>query len=221
MRYAFSWATRLERVVEVKVERRHGHARERHIVHLQFDVGIDEVVGEHIPARQEFAILIERFQGLIQGGANGWDLGVFFWRQVIEILVSSFARMDLILDTVKTSHQESSKAQVRVAERIREAHLNTASFSARHMRNTNRSGTVASGVGQLHWSFKAWHQTTVGVNPRVGDGVQSTSVLDNAANVVERYIRQTSVAVTREEVRTIPEPLSPSTGLGINVAVLP
>jgi hypothetical protein len=54
---------RLQRVVHVEFDRMGRHAETLHVLHLQFDVGIDHAVGEDTAAGQEFAILVQRFQG--------------------------------------------------------------------------------------------------------------------------------------------------------------
>ena len=107
---------------------------------------------------------------------------------MVQIFGSSFAWMDLVFHTVQTSHHECREAQVGVGHWIWEARFNAATFVRSNVRNANRSRTVAARVSQLHRGFKSRHQTLVAVGGGVGDGVQCTSVLDDAANVVQREV---------------------------------
>ena len=77
-----------------------------------------------------------------------------------------------------------------------------------HVGNADRGGAVACRVGQLDRRFEAGHQPLVGVGQRVGDGVQRTGVLDDAADVVQRKLGQAGIAVAGEEVlATLPDRL--------------
>lgn len=144
--------------------------------------------------------------------------------------VHGFARMDLVLDAIKTGHQQGSKAQVRVSRRVRETYFDTTCFRRRNHRNTDRRRTVTRRVSQHYRCFVARDQTLVRVGGRVCRGVNRFSVFDYAANVVQRLFRQTCVFVASKQVdavldsdmwQCIPEPLSPNIGFGIKVAVLP
>src|SRR5689334_21392072 len=170
---------------------------------FQGDVSVDEVVAENAAFGQERTTFVQLFQGFFQAAANLWDLFRLFRRQVVQVFVSCIARVDLVLDTVQASHQQCSEAQVRVGCRIREAGFDTASARAGHVRNTDRSGTVAGRVGQHHWSFEAWDQTLVGVGRRVGEAVQSLTVLDDAADEVQGGIGQAGIAFASEGVLAI------------------
>src|SRR5690606_22451655 len=122
---------------------------------LQLDVGIDEVVGEHAALGQERAALVQLFQGFFQAAANLRDQLAFFRRQVVQVLVGCIARVDLVLDTVDTGHQQRSEGQVRVGSRIREACFDAAGFRAGNVRDTDRGRAVASRVGQHDRRFEA------------------------------------------------------------------
>ena len=171
-----------------------------HLVALERKIGVNQIVAENAAAGKEITILVEVFESLTQFGANRRDLGVFFRRQVVQILVGGFARMNLVLDAVKTGHQHRREGEIRIGRRIREADFDAASLGTGHVRNAQRSRTVASRVGKLHGSFKARHQTLVGVGGRVGEGVQGSSVLDDAADVIEGYFGKTGVTVAGKEV---------------------
>ena len=49
---------------------------------------------------------LQLVHGFAQRGTNSWDACQLFRRQVVEILVHRFTRMDLVLDAVKTGHQQ-------------------------------------------------------------------------------------------------------------------
>ena len=179
------------------------HAQALDVFALQLEVGIDHVVGEDAALGQELTIAVQRGQGLFEALGHGRDGLGFFGRQVVEVLVHRVARVDLVLDTVDTGHQHRGERQVRVGRRIRETRLDTLAFRAGGVRDTDGSGTVAGRVGQHDRRFEARHQTLVGVGGRIGEGVQGTSVLDDAANVVEGHFGQTRVLVTGELVVAI------------------
>ena len=108
--------------------------------------------------------------------------------------------MDLVFHAVQTRHQQGGKAQVGVHERIGEAGFHTATLGVGHVRNADRGRTVLGRISQLHRCFEVGHQALVAVGARVGDGVQRTGVLDDAADVVQRKVRQTCIAVACEQV---------------------
>src|SRR5471032_3097734 len=170
---------------------------------FQLDVGIDEVVAENAAFGQERATFVQLFQGFFQATAHLWNLFGLFRRQVIQVFVSSVARVDLVLDTVQAGHHQCSEGQVRVGSRIREAGFDTTSFGAVDVRNTDRGGTVACRVGQHYRSFETWDQTLVGVGRRVGEAVQGLTVLDDAADEVQGGIGQAGIAFASEGVLAI------------------
>jgi hypothetical protein len=52
-----------------------GRAELGHFLHLQRDVAVDEVVAEHAAGLEELAVLVQRFQRLVQA----WQtVGMFF-----------------------------------------------------------------------------------------------------------------------------------------------
>ena len=191
------------RVVEIEIKRRHGHFSAEHVLALFGDPGVDQVVGEDAAAGEELTVTVKTVKRNLEVRRNRRDLGVFFGRQIVEVLVSRFTRVDLVLNTIQTSHQQSREAEVRVAERIREAHFDTACLRAVDERNTDRSRAIARRVGELHRRFKARNQTLIGVDAGVRNGVKRTSVLDHAADVIERKFREPSVAIAREEVLAV------------------
>jgi hypothetical protein len=55
-----------------------GHAHLVDLVHLEFDEGVDPVIGKDSATGEEVTILVQRFKRFFEAGANGRDLGVFF-----------------------------------------------------------------------------------------------------------------------------------------------
>ena len=182
------------------------------------------------PTGQELAVLVQVVQRLVERRAHGRDLCILFGRQVVQVLVGGFARVDLVLHAIQAGHHQRGEGQVRVGGRIREARLDAATLRVAHVRDADRGRTVAGRVGQLDRGFEAGDQALVRVGARVGDGVQRAGVLDDAADVVQRELGQAGVLVAGEQVlpsfhtdwcTCMPEPLSPTMGLGMKVAVLP
>src|SRR5574343_246795 len=193
----------LAAVVQIELDRVGRHANLVHFFHLQGQVGIDPVVGEDTTLGQEVTILVQGSQGLFQGSADGRNLCIFFRRQIVQVLGSRIARVDLVLNTVQAGHQQGREAQVRIGDRIREAGFDTASLGRGNERDTDGSGTVLGGVGQLDRGFVVRNQTLVGVGTGVGDRVQGLGVLDDAADVEQGGFGQAGVAVTGEQVLAV------------------
>ena len=170
---------------------------------LEFDIRSDQIFAEDAAGCQEFMVGRQSIQGLFQRRANGRNLCVFFRRQIIEVLVCSFTRMQLVLDTVQTGHQHGGECQIGVSHRIGEANFNATGLFAGNKRNTQRSGTIASRVSEFDRSFKARDQTTIAVGCRVCDRVQCTSMFNNAADVVEGQIGKACIAVACEKVLAV------------------
>ncbi len=108
--------------------------------------------------------------------------------------------MDLVLDAVQARHHHGSKRQVGVGGGIREAYFDAATLGAGYPGNPDGSGAVAGRVGQHYRCFEAGYQALVAVGGGVGEGVQGTGVLDDAADVVQSSFRQAAVLVAGEDV---------------------
>ncbi len=200
---AFENHPTLQRVVHIELDRVRGHAEAGDLFHLQLDVGADEVVAEHSALGQEGAILVQIVQCLIEAGAHGRDLGFFFRRQVVEVLARGFARVDLVFHAVQAGHHHGGEGQIRVGSRIGETHFDAAGLVALHERHADRSRTVARRVSQHHRGLEAGHQTLVGIGARVSDGVERAGVLDDAADVIQRKVAQTGVAIASKQVLAV------------------
>src|SRR6185369_12603479 len=118
----------LKAVVHVELDRMRRHAETGHFLHLQLDIGVDHGVGEHAAFGQEAASLVQVFQRLVQAVADGRNLRVFLRRQVIQVLGGGFAGVDLVLHAVQARHQHSRETEIRVADRVWEAHFEAAAL---------------------------------------------------------------------------------------------
>src|SRR5262245_50202810 len=124
----------LHRVVHIELHRVGSHLEASHLGHLQLDIGVDHVVGEHAALLQELAVLVEILECFTQAPANRRDLLQLRRRQVVEVLVHRVAWMDLVHDAVESRHKHGGKPKVRVGRRIGEAHLDALCLRARRYR---------------------------------------------------------------------------------------
>ena len=122
---------------------------------------------------------------------------------MVQILGGGFAGMDLVFHAIQTRHQQCRKAQVRVHQRIREARLHTAALGVGHVGDADRSGAILGRVSQFHRRLEVRNQALVAVGTRVRDRVQRAGVLDDAADVIQRKVRQAGIAVARKQVLSV------------------
>ena len=132
--------------------------------------------------------------------ADGRDALLFFRRQVVEILVARLARIDLVLDAVQAGHHQRGEGEVAGVHRIGEADLDAAGLRVGHVRDAARGRAVARRVGQHHRRFEARDEALVAVGGGVGERVDRARVLEDAADVPQRGLRQAAVAVAGEQV---------------------
>src|SRR6056297_2944919 len=57
-------------VIHVELDRMGGHPEARDLLHLELDIAIDQVVGEHVSGLEEVAILVQGVQRLVQRMAD-------------------------------------------------------------------------------------------------------------------------------------------------------
>ena len=172
-----------------------GHFETHHVLHLQLDIAVDEVVVEHAAGLQERAILVEVLESLAERAANGRDLLQLLRGKVVEILVHGCARINLVDDAVEASHQHRGEREVGVGGRIGEAHFNARRLRVVGPRNTARSGAIARRIGEQHGGFIAGHQALVGIRRRVRERVERLRMLDDAADVPQAFLRQVGILV--------------------------
>ena len=171
--------------------------------HFQLDVSFDHIFAEYAACSQVLVVSFQAVQSFAQRTTNLWNLGCFFSWQIVQIFIRCIARVDLVLNAVQASHQQSCESQVWVSDRVRETCFDTLAFWRRNVRNTDRSRTVTGRVSQHNRSFEAWDQTLVRVSTWVGERIQGLSVLDHTTDVEQSRFRQTGIAVARELVHTV------------------
>ena len=189
------------------------------------------VLGEDVAPKQPLVVLLQRVERFVEAARHLRHVLQLLGGQGVDVLVDRIARVDPVLDAVEPGHHHRAEREVRVAARVGEAHLDAARLRVRpgdgdaHARRA-----VAARVGQVHRRLEARHQAPVRVRRRVRQRRDRLRVLDDAADVVERRVREARVAVAAEEglallpqrlVHVHPLPLSPKSGLGMNVAALP
>ena len=148
-------------------------------------------------------VRLERVQRFAQGATDGRNVLQFLVGQLVQIFVARVARVDLVLDAVEACHQHGGETQVWVRGRIREADFHALGLRRGAERDPARCRTVARRVGEQHRCFKARNQTLVGVGRRVGEGVQCLGVLENTADVPQRFLGQACVLVAGEQRLTV------------------
>ena len=119
---------------------------------------------------------------------------------MVQVFGGCFARMNFVFHAIQTRHHQGRKAKIRVHQWIRKTRFNTPTLGVGHVRNTNGCRTVFSRIGQLDRCFIARNQPLVAVGTRVGDGVQRAGMLDDAADVIQRKLRQTCITVACKQV---------------------
>src|SRR5436190_16209788 len=88
------------RVIHLELDRMRGVLETDHLLHLELDVHLDEIVVEHAAGFQELAVLVEIAERLAQRAAYGGDLLELARRQVVEVLVDRRPGIELVLDAV-------------------------------------------------------------------------------------------------------------------------
>src|SRR5690606_10613549 len=190
-------------VVQLVFQRVRGRAELGDFLHLQRDVAVDEVVAHDAAGLEELAVRVERFEGLVQAGADLRDVLLFLRRQVVQVLVARRARVDLVTDAVQAGHHQRGEGQVAGLQRIGEADLDAAGLRVGHPRDAAGGRAVAGRVGQHHRRLEARHQALVAVGACVGESVDRAGVLEDAADVPQRQLRQAAVAVAGVQVLAV------------------
>ncbi|EDM30433.1 hypothetical protein RTM1035_10510 [Roseovarius sp. TM1035] len=165
-------------------------------VHLERDVGLDLVFGEHVACQQEIVISGQTIQCFAQRATDGRDVFQLFGGQVIKVLVHGFAGINLGFDTVEASHEQSGKRQIGVCARIRETGLYALGLGAFGPRNTDATRTVAGRIGAQNGGLETGDQPLVAVGAGVGEGVQRLGMLENATDEIQRLLAEVGIFVT-------------------------
>src|SRR3546814_6526095 len=72
----------LDRVIHLVLQRMRRGAERGDFLHLQPDVGVDEIVGHHAAGLEELAVGVERLECLVERVAHGGDVLFLLGRQV-------------------------------------------------------------------------------------------------------------------------------------------
>ena len=117
-------------------------------------------------------------------------------------LSTGVRRLDLVLDAVEAGEQQRGEREVRVGRRVGAAELDALGLRVRAGdRDAHAGRAVALAVDQADRRLEARHQAVVGVHRRVGEGQQRRGVLEQAADVVARDVREAAVPGLVEEQR--------------------
>src|SRR5690554_3971997 len=65
---------------------------------FQLDIGIKKVIAEHTATQQEFTILIQRIQRLLEAATYLRNMARLFWRQIVQVFVGRVTWVDAVLD---------------------------------------------------------------------------------------------------------------------------
>src|SRR5205085_10330551 len=106
-----------------------------HLLHLEFDIAVDEVVVEYAAGFEELAVLVEIVERLAQRPAHRLDLLEFLTRQIVEVLVDRWAPVELAADAVDSRHQHGGETEIGIAQRIGVTHLDALALGRGGERN--------------------------------------------------------------------------------------
>jgi hypothetical protein len=138
---------------------------------------------------------LERVEHGVERGGHLRDVGQLVRRQLVEVLVDRGRRLDLVADAVEAGHEHRRERQVGVARRVGAAELEALGLGVvAGDRDADAGRAVALAVDQVDRRLEARHQAVVAVDRRVGEGQQRRRVVQQAADVVARGVRQPGVA---------------------------
>ena len=160
----------------------------------------DEVVVEDVAAQQEGMIGLERFDRAAKRIGHAGDLGEFFRRQFVKIFVERIAGIDAVLDSIETGEKHRGEGEIRIRRRIGRAELDPFRFRTRRIgRNSNRSGTIARGIGEIDRRFESGDEPLVAVGGRIRQAGERRRMFQNSADEKERHLAQAGVTVAGKE----------------------
>ena len=143
-------------------------------------------------------VVVQLLNRLAQRAADGRDVLQLLRRQIVEVLVHRIAGMDAVLDAVEPGHQHCGKREIRVGGGIRITHLDPLRLRARYDRDAAAGRAVTRRIGQQHRRLEAGNEPLVAVRRRVRKSVQRLRVPQDAADVIERRLRQIGVEIAGE-----------------------
>ena len=108
----------LQAVIHFKFQRMRCHTDTADIFFFEGDVAVDPVFAEHTAAQEEFVSALRAASASSKKRKRLAPMHLLP-RQVVQVFIGRVARMDFVLNTVQTGHQQSGKCQVWVGGRIR------------------------------------------------------------------------------------------------------
>ena len=167
---------------------------------LVIDESLEQFLGENIALEQELMVLFEAAQRFFERPRHGRNRLHFLRRQIVDILIERFARLDLVQHAIEARHQHGGKREIRIAGRIRRTELHALGLRARRIhRNAAGRRAVAARISQIHRRFIAGHQPFVAVRGRRNDRRKRARVLEQAADIMQRHLAQSRIAVARKQ----------------------
>src|SRR5579885_3772614 len=91
----------LVRVIHLVFDRVRRVLEADHVLHLEVDVGVDEVLVEHAALQEIVVVGVKRSERFAQRAADGQNLLQLGRRQIVQVLVHRRAGIELVLDTVE------------------------------------------------------------------------------------------------------------------------
>src|SRR5207302_9477679 len=116
------------RIIHLERDRMRSALEADYLLHLEFDIAVDEVVVEHAAGFEELAVLVEIVERLAQRAAHRLDLLELLTRQIVEVLVDRRAPVELAADAVNPGHQHGGETEIGIAQRIGITHLDSLSL---------------------------------------------------------------------------------------------
>src|SRR5580698_6032086 len=191
----------LDIVIEIELVRRRPHAdRVELLVALELEPLVERVLREHVATEEVLVVLLQGLERLFQAPRHVRDFFELLGRERVDVLVERVARVCLALDTVEPRHEHGREREVRIAARIRETHFDSARLGVRAgNRNAHAGRTVPARIREIDGGFEARNEAPVRVRRGVGESRDRLGVLDDAADVIERQVRKSRIAVASEE----------------------
>src|SRR5687767_6008726 len=104
----------LKAVIHLELYRMGRHAEGGQLFLLERHVGVQHVVREHAAAREEFAVLVELLQRLLERMAHLGHARGELRRQIVQILVDRVSGIYLVLYAVQSRHHHGGECEIRV-----------------------------------------------------------------------------------------------------------
>jgi len=173
---------------------------------LERNPHIYEIFSEDATAKEIFVILLEMIDSIGEIVGSLRDGRELFRTKRIYVLVERRAGMDLVLDTIEASHENSCESKEGVGRSVRCAELKTASLRMGDW-DTDADRAVTCAVGHVDGCLEARDETTVRVSGGIRESKKRLAVLYKTSDKVKSHLRKTSNIVfgSGEEVFAVLE----------------